>query len=469
MKIPPLIAILGRPNVGKSTLFNRLLSRKEAIVEDRPGVTRDRHYSQGTYGRKSFRLVDTGGILFGDDHPLGDSIRKQALFALEEADAIIYVMDGREGYLPVDADVIGRIRRSGKPAVFAVNKVDTVKTEEVLSEFHRHGVDPLVGISAAHGRNVDAILDAFMDLMPDTLETYPVDPGIRFSDASESDIQEWLKRRISDPPRVAVIGRPNVGKSTLINRLLGEERLVTSPIPGTTRDAIDTLVTYRNRNYHFVDTAGLRKKGKVAEASELYAQIRTDRAICESEIAVVLLSAEDGLTDGDLRIIRQVIDHRRGLILAWNKWDILPEEDVRSSPPFRDVRERYPFLAFAPMFGCSALTGFHVSQLFQHINTVREWYFTRIPTSELNALILPLVESSPPPRLKNHPVRIFYVTQVQIAPSVIMVFVNRPEGISLQYRQFLSRKIREKYAFTGVPFLLKIQAKSRRDRDSSEK
>ncbi|KGA94103.1 GTP-binding protein EngA [Leptospirillum ferriphilum] len=469
MKIPPLIAILGRPNVGKSTLFNRLLSRREAIVEDRPGVTRDRHYSQGTIGRKSFRLVDTGGILFGDDHPLGESIRKQALFALEEADAVIYVMDGREGYLPVDADVIGRIRRSGKPSVFAVNKVDTVKTEEVLADFHRHGVAPLIGISAAHGRNVDALLDPFLDLMPDTEDAFPVDPGIRFSEASESDLQAWLQRRIADPPRVAVIGRPNVGKSTLVNRLLGEERLVTSPIPGTTRDAIDTLVTFRDKTYHFVDTAGLRKKGKVAEASELYAQIRTDRAILESEIAVVLLSAEDGLTDGDLRIIRQVIDHRRGLILAWNKWDTLKSSGPSQAPPFRDVRERYPFLSFAPMFGCSARTGFHVSQLFGHIATVRDWYFTRITTSELNNLLLPIVQASPPPRLKNYPVRIFYVTQVQIAPTVIMAFSNKPEGISLQYRQFLSRKIREKYPFVGVPFLLKVQAKSRKDRERDGK
>ena len=464
MKTPPLIAILGRPNVGKSTLFNRLLARREAIVEDRPGVTRDRHYSQGTHGRKAFRLVDTGGILFGDDHPLGDAIVKQALFALEEADALVYVMDGQEGYLPIDRDVIERIRRSGKPAIYAVNKVDTIRTEEILADFHQHGVSPLIAISAAHGRNVDALLDAFEALMPDISDSTPGPPGIRFSDSDLEDVKAWLEQRFAEPPRVTVVGRPNVGKSTLINRLLGEERLVTSPIPGTTRDAIDTLVTYKEQNYHFVDTAGLRKRGKVAEASELYAQIRTDRAILESEIVIVLLSAEDGLTDGDLRIIRQVIDHRRGLILAWNKWDTLNLADNAGSPPFRDVRERYPFLAFAPMFGCSAKTGFHISQLFGHIATVRDWYFTRIPTSDLNNLILPIVQASPPPRLKNYPVRIFYVTQVQIAPSVIMAFSNRPEGISLQYRQFLSRKIREKYPFIGVPFLLKIQAKSRKDR-----
>ncbi|MHB8421307.1 MAG: ribosome biogenesis GTPase Der [Leptospirales bacterium] len=466
MKTSPLIAILGRPNVGKSTLFNRLLGRREAIVEDRPGVTRDRHYSQGTHGRKVFRLVDTGGILFKDNHPLGDAIVKQALFALEEADALIYVMDGQEGYLPIDRDVIERIRRSGKPALYAVNKVDSNKTDEMLADFHQHGVSPLVAISAAHGRNVDALLDGFEELMPDISETTPGHAGIRFSDSDLDNVKEWLEKRFAEPPRVTVVGRPNVGKSTLINRLLGEERLVTSPIPGTTRDAIDTLVTFKEKNYHFVDTAGLRKRGKVAEASELYAQIRTDRAILESEIVIVLVSAEDGLTDGDLRIIRQVIDHRRGLILAWNKWDLVKKPEKSSAPPFREVKERYPFLAFAPMVACSAFTGFHLSQLFDEIAVVRKWYYTRITTSELNALILPIVETSPPPRLKNWSVRILYGTQIQIAPTVIVLFSNRPEGISPQYRQFLSRKLREKYAFTGVPFLLKIQAKNRKERDT---
>ncbi|MHB1285968.1 MAG: ribosome biogenesis GTPase Der [Leptospirales bacterium] len=465
MNTPPLIAILGRPNVGKSTLFNRLLARREAIVEDRPGVTRDRHYSQGTHGRKAFRLVDTGGILFKDDHPLGDAIVKQALFALEEADALIYVMDGQEGYLPIDRDVIERIRRSGKPAIYAVNKVDTIRTEEILADFHQHGVSPLIAISAAHGRNVDALLDAFDELMPDISDSTPGPPGIRFSDSDLEDVKVWLEQRFSEPPRVTVVGRPNVGKSTLINRLLGEDRLVTSPIPGTTRDAIDTMVTFKDKNYHFVDTAGLRKRGKVAEASELYAQIRTDRAILESEIVIVLLSAEDGLTDGDLRIIRQVIDHRRGLILAWNKWDLVKKPEKTTAPPFLEVRERYPFLAFAPMVSCSGKTGFHLSQLFDQIAIVREWYYTRISTSELNALILPIVEVSPPPRLKNWSVRIYYATQIQIAPTVIVLFSNKPEGISLQYRQFLSRKIREKHAFTGVPFLLKVQSKNRKDRE----
>lgn len=461
MILPPLIAILGRPNVGKSTLFNRLLGRKEAIVEDRPGVTRDRHYSQGTHGRFAFRLVDTGGILFGDDHPLGDAIRKQALFALEEADALIYVMDGKEGFNPIDRDVIELIRASGKPSVFAVNKVDTQRADSMVADFHRHGVSPIVGVSATHGLNVDALLDPFIPLMPEAADVPDSGQGIRLSESDTDDVKEWLERRFAEPPRVAVVGRPNVGKSTLINRLLGEERLVTSPIPGTTRDAIDTLVTFKDRNYRFVDTAGIRKRGKVSEASELYAQIRTDRAILESEIVVVLLSAEDGITDGDLRIIRQVIDRRRGLILAFNKWDLVKERDKRDIPSFPVIREDYPFLAFAPMFSCSGMTGFHLPQFFEEIERVRTWYYTRISTSELNAYLQPIIFATPPPRLKNTPVRIFYATQVQIAPTVIFLFSNKPEGISLQYRQFLSRKIRERYPFLGVPFLLKVQAKTK--------
>lgn len=461
MMIPPLIAILGRPNVGKSTLFNRLLGRKEAIVEDQPGVTRDRHYSQGTHGRYAFRLVDTGGILFGDDHPLGDAIRKQALFALEEADALIYVMDGKEGFNPIDRDVLELVRASGKPAVYAVNKVDTQRSELMVADFHRHGISPIVGVSATHGLNVDALLDPFISLMPESSDVPDRGLGIRLSESDTEDVKEWLETRFAEPPRVTVVGRPNVGKSTLINRLLGEERLVTSPIPGTTRDAIDTLVTFKDRDYHFVDTAGLRKRGKVSEASELYAQIRTDRAILESEIVVVLLSAEDGITDGDLRIIRQVIDRRRGLILAFNKWDLLKDRDKRDIPTFSEVREEYPFFAFAPMFSCSGKTGFRMSQFFSEIETVRKWYFSRIPTSELNAYLQPIIFATPPPRLKNTPVRIFYATQVQIAPTVIFLFANKPEGISPQYRQFLSRKIREKYPFPGVPFLLKVQAKTK--------
>ncbi|MEC4682874.1 MAG: GTP-binding protein, partial [Nitrospirota bacterium] len=236
----------------------------------------------------------------------------------------------------------------------------------------------------------------------------------------------------------------------------GEERLITSPIPGTTRDAIDTLVTYKEKNYRFVDTAGIRKRGKLSEASELYAIIRTERALLNAEIAIVLISTPDGVTDGDLRIIRQVIDARRGLILAFNKWDMVAKEET---PDLTLLKERYPFLAFAPVINVSALTGRNLGSLFRNIEEVRDWYYRRVSTSELNRVILPVVATTPPPRLKTGAVRILYATQVQIAPTVIYLFSNRPEGLSPTYLQFLTRKVRERHPFTGVPFLLKPKGK----------
>ncbi|EQD25394.1 MAG: GTP-binding protein engA [Leptospirillum sp. Group IV 'UBA BS'] len=298
----PLVAILGRPNVGKSTLFNRLLGENRAIVEDQPGVTRDRHYATVTRGPWTYRLVDTGGILFGDDHPLGEAIRKQALFALEEADALIYVFDAREGFNPMDRDVVDRIRASGKPAVFAVNKSDAPTRESILlADFYKYGVEPLRPISALHGLGMEELLEPFGSLLPRATEVESDPDRMVLTGESEEEIRARIQKRLGEPARIAVVGRPNVGKSTLINHLLGEERLVTSPLPGTTRDAIDTLVTWRNKPYRFVDTAGIRKRGKLAEASELYGIIRTERALLNAEIAIVLVSTPDGLTDGDLR------------------------------------------------------------------------------------------------------------------------------------------------------------------------
>jgi GTP-binding protein len=453
----PLVAILGRPNVGKSTLFNRLLGENRAIVEDQPGVTRDRHYATVTQGPYTFRLVDTGGILFGDGHPLGEAIRKQALFALEEADALIYVFDARDGYNPMDQEIVERIRASGKPAVFAINKSDSPTRELLLmADFYKYGVEPLRPISSLHGLGMDELLEPLSAILPRAQDVETDPDRLVLSGETEEEIRARIQKRLEEPARIAVIGRPNVGKSTLINRLLGEERLITSPIPGTTRDAIDTLVTYREKNYRFVDTAGIRKRGKLSEASELYAIIRTERALLNAEIAVVLISTPDGVTDGDLRIIRQVIDARRGLILAFNKWDAVPKDET---PDLSLLGERYPFLAFAPVINVSALTGRNLGSLFRHIEEVRSWYYRRIATSELNRVILPVLAKTPPPRLKTGAVRILYATQVQIAPTVIYLFSNRPDGLSPTYLQFLTRKIRERHPFTGVPFLLKPKGK----------
>ncbi len=453
----PLVAILGRPNVGKSTLFNRLLGENRAITMDMPGVTRDRHYATVTQGPYAYRLVDTGGILFGDDHPLGEAIRKQALFALEEADLLIYLFDAKEGYNPMDREVVEKIRASGKPAVYAVNKSDAPTRESLLmADFYKYGVNPLVPVSALHGLGMDELLAPLAPYLPSASDDPMEAHRLVLGDLSEEEIRERILKRLEEPARIAVIGRPNVGKSTLINHLLGEERLVTSPLPGTTRDAIDTLVTWKGRPYRFVDTAGIRKRGKIAEASEMYGIIRTERTLIQAEIAVVLISTPDGLTDGDLRIIRQVIDARRGLVLVFNKWDAT---DPKEAPDLTKLGERYPFLAFAPVIALSGLTGKNIPALFRHIDTVRGWYYRRIGTSALNRAILPVVEHTPPPRLKTGAVRILYATQVQIAPTVIHLFSNHPDGLSPTYLQFLTRKIRELHPFTGVPFLLRPRGK----------
>ncbi|MBM4123670.1 MAG: ribosome biogenesis GTPase Der [Nitrospira sp.] len=428
----PLIAIIGRPNVGKSTLFNRILGGKPAIVDDVPGVTRDRNYADGSYRGRPFRLVDTGGLDPAASEGMLALIKRQSQIAIAEADILVLVMDGRAGLTPADQEINSLLRGAQKPVFVAINKIDTAKAEALLADFYRMGHKQLYPMSAEHGIGVDDLLEGMVSLLPEV------------SEASA----------LADLPKVAIIGRPNVGKSTLINTLLGQERVVVSDIPGTTRDAIDTLVTYRDRQYVFTDTAGIRRRGKVERGIEGYSVARSLKAMGRSDIAVLLLDAVEGITEQDTKIAGLVLKQARACILLVNKWD-LKEDDAEARDAYeRDLRRRFPFLPWAPVLFASALKPDSVSSLYPLINRVMKAFTGRVPTGPLNKFIQEVITAQPIPIRKGKPsktTKSVFSTQVAIRPPVFAFFVGHPEDIGKTYLRYLENRLREHYDFLGTP------------------
>jgi GTP-binding protein len=436
----PLIAIIGRPNVGKSTLFNRILGTRAAIVDDVPGVTRDRHYADGTYRGKAFRLVDTGGLDPSATAGMLALIKRQSELAIAEADILILLMDGRAGLTPADEEIAGLLRGVKKPVFVAVNKIDTPKAEPLLADFYQLGFDQLYPVSAEHGLGVDDLLEAIAPRLPDTGE-----------EAADAEI-----------PRIAVVGRPNVGKSTLINTLLGQERMVVSDVPGTTRDAIDTLVSHEGKRYLFTDTAGIRRRGRIERGVEGYSVARAMRAMGRSDIAVVILDGVEGVTEQDTKIIGLVLKQGRACILLVNKWDLRGGEAGARERYMQELRRRLPFVPWAPVHFGSALKPDSVAQLFPLLDRVAAAFTAHIPTSRLNRFLQDLLTVHPLPVRKGRPSTTTlsaYITQVATKPPAFALFVGHPENVTANYLKLLENRLRDSFEFPGTPLRILVRKK----------
>ncbi len=440
----PIVAIVGRPNVGKSTLFNQIGKKKLSIVDDMAGVTRDRIYMDATWLDKEFTLIDTGGIEIKSADKMLNSIKIQAKIAIEEADSIIFVVDGRAGVTSSDEDVGKMLRVSKKPIILAVNKIDGVNLEQEAYEFYKMGLGEPIGISASNALNLGDLLDAVIKTFPKT----------------------EIETRDEDEIRIAVIGRPNVGKSSLVNKMLGEERVIVSDIPGTTRDAIDTHFFMNGTKFTLIDTAGMRKKSKIDEPVERYSVIRSLRAIDRADVVLMMIEAPVGVTEQDKKIAGYAHDSGKGCVIVVNKWDIFPNKHDRSTNRFTDdLRNRLGFLQYAPVVYASALTGQRVERVTELVKFVAEQQSMRIQTSVLNELIRDAVAVNPPPSKKGKSAKIFFVTQADICPPKFIIFVNEPELLHFSYLRFLENRLRESFGFEGTPIKFFVRKHNQKDDD----
>ena len=441
MKLP-VVAVVGRPNVGKSTFFNRVLGERVAIVEDRPGVTRDRNFARAEWAGRDFFLVDTGGLVEGSDLPMDRLIRDQVLTAIAEADVLVMLVDSKAGPHPLDYAVAEHLRRADKPTVLLVNKMDNLGAQTAVAhhDFWDLGLGEPLPVSSTSGKGSGDVLDAIVAHLPD------VDP--------EED----------DSLRVAVIGKPNVGKSSFVNRLLGEERLVVSDVTGTTRDAIDTPLQYHGRTLVFVDTAGLRRQARVDESVEFYSTIRTERSIERADVCLLLIDATEGeIHQQDMRIAQTAWDAGTGLVLVVNKWDLV-EKETMTAPRFeKALRERATFLKWVPILFTSAVTGQRVHRVLDLILEVAEERQRRVPTHEVNEVMRALATKARPPHYAGHPVKFLYGTQVAVAPPTFHLWVNFPEGVAESYQRYLHNGFREAWGFSGVP--MRIHLRHRREEE----
>ncbi|MBE0597007.1 MAG: ribosome biogenesis GTPase Der [Desulfuromonadales bacterium] len=436
----PVVAIVGRPNVGKSTLFNRLLGQRKALVEDFPGVTRDRNYGEVTRFSAPFLLIDTGGFEPASGETLLVQMREQSRLAMEEADLILFVMDGREGLTPSDLEVAALLRQVDKPVLYVINKVEADRVEDGIGEFFALGVESLHPISAEHGRGID-------DLMDEVLQRLPATGG-----------DEELE---GDEVRLAVIGRPNVGKSSLVNRLLGFERVVANAMPGTTRDSIDTPLVFNRGRYLLIDTAGIRRKGKVSQKLEKFSVIQALKAMDRAHVTLVVIDAEQGVTEQDLTVAGYAFEKGRALILVVNKWDLVEKDERTMKRYTQDLRDTFRFLPFAPIVFVSALTGQRVSKIMGVVEEVAAQFNRRIPTAELNRVIEEATKSKPPPVFQGKRVNFFYATQTAVRPPTFVLFVNRADGVPVAYQRYLINRLRDAFGFAGTPLRLALRDRER--------
>jgi GTP-binding protein len=436
----PIVAILGRPNVGKSTLFNRLTRTKDALVDDFPGVTRDRHYGSASWNGVDFTVVDTGGFADGDE--FSADIRFQIQQAISEADSIVLVLDGRGGLSPFDRDLLDILRGARKPLFYAVNKIDGPEQEALLADFYRLGLDALYPISAEHRYGLNDFLDDLVAALP------------RPSSPPEAERQGMIG--------LAVVGRPNVGKSSLINRLLGENRLVVSARPGTTRDAIDTVHRHNDRSYLLIDTAGIRRKGRVSERIEKFSVIKALRSLERCDVAVVVLDAAEGVTEQDITVAGYAFERGCGCVLAVNKWDVAEQGGLREKSFVEELRLKTKFLAFAPVLTVSALTGRRVNRIFGVVDAVYQQYDRRIGTGPLNRIFEAAVQKNSPPLHRGRPVKFYYAAQVAAKPPTLVCFVNQPEAVHFSYKRYLLNQVREATGLDRTPIRLIFRERERR-------
>jgi GTP-binding protein len=495
----PLVAIVGRPNVGKSTLFNRILGARTAIVEDRARTTRDRLYGDAEWNGRRFVIVDTGGLEADTDDPIELRVQEQARLAIAEADAIVFVVDAASGMTPADLEAAELLRRATAPVIVAVNKADNEKRELEGAEFHALGWDETYAISASHGRGTGDLLDAIVWALPpeseaerarkareaaadawaDEVAAGRLEPFVvgepeadlegdgqgedRADEDSPGDAEaaRWDAAIAAEadtaPAAIAFVGRPNVGKSSLLNALLGEERAIVSEVPGTTRDAIDTRLAWGRSEVILIDTAGIRRRGKVAggPAAERYSTMRALTALARADVAVLVIDAVEGLTSQDAHVAGYAVEEGKGLVLAVNKWDLVAEKTDRTFDQYVEwIRHEVPFIEFAPVVSISAKTGQRVGRVLELAVDIWAERRRRIPTGELNRLVSAATDRTPPPMVRGKRPRIFYATQVAIAPPTFVFFASDASAVHFSYRRYLENRLRETFGFDGTPIRL---------------
>lgn len=439
----PKVAIVGRPNVGKSALFNRVCKARIAIVDEAEGVTRDRLYAETDYFGRPFEVIDTGGINPRSSVMFNELIRRQAEIAIEEADSIIMVVDSQTGITDLDEEVARVLHQTKKPVCLAVNKIDNLESESLIHEFHALGIEKVVGVSATQNWKIAELLDAA--LTPVAVES------------SEEIENHGIK--------VSIIGRPNVGKSSLINYLLDENRCIVSPIPGTTRDSIDVTVTQEGEVYTFIDTAGIRRKGSEHEVVDKFAAIRTERAIDRSDICLLMLDSQVGLTTQEKRIAKMIEKEGKGCIILFNKWDLV--KGFRMEHCLKDIEEEIPFLKHCPKIMISATTGRNIEKIFPLIQQCSEASKHRVSTPQLNKFIEGAIQRNHPPMIRGKRLRIYYMAQVDVQPPRFLMFVNYPELMADSYQRYIYNQFREAFKFTGVPINFHMRGKAREARKGS--
>jgi GTP-binding protein len=435
--ISGITAIVGRPNVGKSTIFNRIIGERKSIVEDTPGVTRDRIYAKGEWLTKEFRIIDTGGIQL-DNQPFKAEIQMQVEIAMEEADSIIFVVNGRDGVTKDDEYIASLLRKTNKPIILAVNKIDDTQLQGDIYEFYSLGIGDPIAVSGVHGIGIGDILDEIIN---------------SFENVKHKDYEEMTK--------FCVIGRPNVGKSSLVNAILNQDRVIVSNIEGTTRDAIDTPFKQNDKNYVVIDTAGIRKRGKIYENIEKYSILRAMSAIERSDVVLVVLDGESGIREQDKHVAGFAHEAGKGVIIVYNKWDVVEKDEMTMNKVEKLIRSEFQYLAYAPITFVSALKKQRIQTLLPLIDEVHDHTLLRIPTNVINEVILDAQLVTPPPSHKGVKLKIYYVSQVSVGPPTFVLFVNDPELLHFSYRRFLENRLREAFDFSGTTIHIIARARER--------
>lgn len=439
MKRKPIVAIVGRPNVGKSTFVNRLVGTRQSIVDDMPGVTRDRIYFDVEWQHKSFTVIDTGGIIPGDEDEIMLSIYDQAQIACDEADKIVFLVDGKDGVQPSDEDIANILRRTDKPVFLAVNKVDSHNQITMLPDFYSLAIGDPIAISALHGSG------GVGDLLDMITEDFEQD---------EEDVEDGTIK-------IAIVGRPNAGKSSITNALLNEERVIVSDVSGTTRDSIDSRITYNEKEYILVDTAGIRKKSKVDWGVEKFAVDRAIRSIRDCDVAVLVIDAKEGLADQDKKIASIILEAGKGIIIAVNKWDLIEDKETNTMKEYNKKLEKdIPFLSFAPKIYISALTKQRIHQIFEKADEVFEQASKRVATGLLNKIITEAYAMNPPTSYKGKKLKILYTSQINVKPPTFVMFTNNGDLLKDHYKRYIEKKLREAFGFFGTPIRLSVRERS---------
>jgi GTP-binding protein len=458
----PVVAIVGRPNVGKSTLFNRMVGERAAIVEDTAGTTRDRVYGEADWNGRRFLMVDTGGLELEPGSSIEERVQDQARVAIEEADVVLFVVDAAAGLAPLDHEVADRLRRAQRPTILVINKADNPRREAEGAEFYALGFDPAITISAAHGRNTGDLADLIVDALP---PAPPEEPAASDSfDGSDelptdSELTELAETDVG-PPRVAIVGRPNTGKSTLVNRILGHERMIVSDVPGTTRDAIDAEVVVDGEPLILIDTAGIRRRGSIQGGTERYSVLRSLKAIDRADVAVVMTDAGEGFTAQDAHVVGYVLEAGKGLVLVINKWDVVEKDEKTADDWLRKLRRDAPYLEWADIVFASAKVGQRVERILREARRVAEERYRRVPTADVNKVVGDAAAAHPPPVARGRRAKILYATQAAVAPPTFVIFVNDPELFHFSYRRFLENQLRDAFGFSGTPIRLRFRARN---------